>query len=117
MSSIRETVRPHVPAGYERQAEGAIAALERRERQAVTSIRSAARRAGLSSQQVEEALIQSGLVERPRPTPAAAPTAARGETTEAVTPAWAQRLEQSVNRLGERLDSAARQASRHGISF
>lgn len=95
---------------YVRYAERAIAALERRERQAVEHIRRAARQAGLSESNVNETLISSGLVERPQPpAPQRSASPAAQITLEGVA--------EQLTALNQRVDQAARAASRHGVSF
>jgi hypothetical protein len=102
-STVRDTVQQHVNPSYLSYAGDAISALEQRDAQIADGIREAARQAGLSSHQVEQTLIQVGLVRAPEA------VSASGEDNSG--------LVQKVEALERRLNDAARQARRHGISF
>jgi hypothetical protein len=67
MSTIREVVGQNVQAQYLPYGNQAIAALERREAQAVETIRQAARAEGLNGTRVEAVLQRAGLVQPPAP--------------------------------------------------
>lgn len=59
MSSIRETVSNHVPTGYERYAEPALAALEEREEGIIRELRNVAAEKGLAASEVDSALAEA----------------------------------------------------------
>lgn len=71
MSIVRNTVtnslRSNGLSGYASQAEPVIRDLERGLAAALSNLKAEARRAGVSQQQVTEALIAVGLEERPAP--------------------------------------------------
>lgn len=99
---IKNLVLRHVPAAYrgqrevDRAVEGVTAEIVRLRDNAAANIRSAARRKGISDNEVNEFLYGAGLAERPAPRPAPAATQATegGSLTAAV-----RSLEQTINGL------------------
>jgi hypothetical protein len=82
-SNIEQIIQRHVPRQYlgSREVAAVVRDLTAARDNAAANIRAAARRAGVSSQDVESVLIDSGLVERPTPPPAPAAAPAAPEDT------------------------------------
>lgn len=114
MSTIRTSITAALAdAGlsyYASQAEPVIAALEGREDNIIARLRATAETYGLADGEIEGILIDCGLVEEPTPEPVVA------EGTQSIE-AMIATLTEEVRTLSGRLDTAANQASRHGIRF
>lgn len=104
MSTIRDVVNDNVAAQYRSYAESAIQALEAREAEAVETLREAASSAGISSEAMNEVLVDAGLME---------------ETPTATNPNQIslEGIARQLTQINQRLDRAAQQVQRHGIRF
>lgn len=112
MSTIRQTIEnalpSHVLSSYGSYVNTVVTALEQREERAIESLVSGGISLGASESQIDGLLIDAGLRTAPEPEPTPEP-----QTVEAMLAS----LMEKVDGLSTRLDSAASQASRHGIRF
>lgn len=105
---IKSLVERHVPAAYrgtrevQRAVDGIVRDLDAQRSSIARRVQDAARRKGVSEQEVNDFLIGCGLVDRPAPQPTPSASEGDGSLTAAV-----RSLEQTINGL-------ATFARRHG---
>lgn len=114
MSTIRQTIEsaldPSIVRSYSAYIGGVVEALEEREAEALDTLRAYAEEQGVSSHEVDSLFVSAGLVE-PEPEPEAVNI--EPQSVEAMLAS----IQEVLGEMKDRLDNAARQASRHGISF
>jgi hypothetical protein len=114
MSSARSTIESvleaHIVRQYPNYVDPVVRAFEDRDADICESLRQQGVALGAREEDIEQVLVQAGLVE-----PAPEPEAVNAEP-QSVEAMIASVLDQQ-RQIMERLDSASRQAQRHGIEF